>query len=83
MVREATNSRFDVQLLGQANWYLQSRITQCTDKSIILDQSRYAALVLQKYLNGASDSEVTPKMRHPYHQPQYSPKATAAQPTQK
>jgi hypothetical protein len=56
---DATKSRFDVQLLGQANWYLQSRITQCTDKSIILDHSRYAALVLQKYLNGASDSEVS------------------------
>jgi hypothetical protein len=68
-VGRATKSRFDVQLLGQANWYLQSRITQCTDKSIILDQSRYAALVLQKYLNGASDSEVTLKMKEKYATP--------------
>jgi hypothetical protein len=50
-------------------WYLQSRITPCTDKSIVLDQSRYAALVLQKYLNGASDSEVTLKMKEKYAMP--------------
>jgi hypothetical protein len=36
---EATQSRFDVQLMGQANWYLQSRIAQCTAYSITLDQS--------------------------------------------
>jgi hypothetical protein len=47
---EETQRRFDVQLLGQATWYLQSRITQCADYSIILDQSRYAALVVERYL---------------------------------
>jgi hypothetical protein len=66
---EATQARFDVQLMGQANWYLQSRITQCTDFSIVLDQSRYAALVLQRYLKGTSDSEVTTKMRKKYSTP--------------
>jgi hypothetical protein len=60
---EATQARFDVQLLGQANWYLQSRITQCTDYSIILDNSRYSALVLQRYLTGTSDADVTTKMK--------------------
>jgi hypothetical protein len=63
---ESTKSRFDAQL---ANWYLQSRITQCTDKSIILVQSRCAVLVLQKYLYGASDSEVTLKMKEKYPTP--------------
>jgi hypothetical protein len=38
----ATEERFDVTLLGQATWYLQSRITQLANYSIILDQSRYA-----------------------------------------
>jgi hypothetical protein len=66
---EATKSRFDVQLLGQANWYLQSRITQCADYSITLDQSRYAALVLQKHLNGATDSQVTNQMKSKYSTP--------------
>jgi hypothetical protein len=66
---EATQARFDVRLMGQANWYLQSRITHCTDFSIVLDQSRYAALVLQRYLKGTSDSEVITKMRKKYSTP--------------
>jgi hypothetical protein len=66
---EATQSRFDIQLMGQANWYLQSRITQCIDHSITIDQSRYAALVLQNFLNGASDSQVTIKMKSKYSTP--------------
>jgi hypothetical protein len=47
---KASNQRFDVTMLGQATWYLQSRITQLADYSIILDQSRYAALVTTRYL---------------------------------
>jgi hypothetical protein len=45
-------NRFDVKLLGQATWYLQSRITQLADYSIILDQyqSRFAALRTARYL---------------------------------
>jgi Reverse transcriptase (RNA-dependent DNA polymerase) len=65
----ATQSRFDVQLMGQATWYLQSRITQCTDFSIILDQSRYAALVLQRYINHVPDVEITQKMKDRYATP--------------
>jgi hypothetical protein len=47
---KATQQRFDVTMLGQATWYLQSRITQLADYSIILDQSRYAAFVTTRYL---------------------------------
>ena len=47
--KEVSN-RFDVDLMGQAHWYLQSRITQHEDFSITLDQSRYAKLVAQRYL---------------------------------
>ena len=65
----ATQSRFDVQLMGQATWYLQSRIKQCTDFSIILDQSRYAALVLQRYINHVADVEITQKMKNRYATP--------------
>jgi hypothetical protein len=60
---EATQTKFDVQLLGQANWYLQSRIKQCTDYSIVLDQSRYAALVIQRYLNNTSDANINGQMK--------------------
>jgi hypothetical protein len=64
-----TQTRFDVQLMGQANWYLQSRITQHTDYSITLDQSRYAALVLQRYLLRATDADVTEQMKKKYATP--------------
>ena len=66
---KVTKSRFDVKLMGQANWYLQSRIIQHTDYSITLDQSRYAALTCNKYLPNASDQHVTPRMRKKYCTP--------------
>jgi hypothetical protein len=43
-IETAVASAFDVDLLGQAHWCLQARITQNTDFSITLDQSRHAAL---------------------------------------
>jgi hypothetical protein len=46
MVRRSNKIAIRCPTYGQANWYLQSRITQCADYSITLDQSRYAALVL-------------------------------------
>jgi hypothetical protein len=66
---EETTARFDVQLLGQASWYLQSRITQNTDYSIVLDQSRYAALSLKKHLNKSGDEDVTDAMKKKYSTP--------------
>ena len=42
--------RFDVELMGQAHWYLQARITQETNHSIILDQARYMALISSRFL---------------------------------
>jgi Reverse transcriptase (RNA-dependent DNA polymerase) len=65
---ESTKSRFDVKLMGQATWYLQSRITQCPDYSILLDQTRYAALVVQRY-STIQDSEVDEKMKEQYATP--------------
>jgi hypothetical protein len=54
--------------MGQATWYLQSRITQCSDYSIILDQSRYAALVVQRY-STIADSEIDQRMKDQYATP--------------
>ena len=66
---EATKKRFDVQLLGQAQWYLQSRITQCADYSIILDQSRYAALIIERYLPNLPSKTLTPRSIKAYEAP--------------
>jgi hypothetical protein len=45
----AVASAFDVDLLGQAHWCLQARITQNADFSITLDQSRHAALTCTRF----------------------------------
>jgi hypothetical protein len=50
-------------MMGQAVWYLQSRITQLADFSIILDQSRYAALLTSRYLQPIAESNISTDMR--------------------
>ncbi|KAG7340335.1 reverse transcriptase RNA-dependent DNA polymerase [Nitzschia inconspicua] len=64
-----TDRRFDVQKLGQAEWYLQSRITQLADYSIILDQSRYAALVAARYLGPVNEEQIPTSTRVKYASP--------------
>jgi hypothetical protein len=64
-----TKERFDVSLLGQANWYLQSRVTQQADYSIVLDQSRYAALVCDRYLKPLSSGAITTERKAKYAAP--------------
>jgi hypothetical protein len=66
---ESTQQRFDVQLLGQAHWYLQSRIIQHTDYSITLDQSRYAKSIGAKYLKPIDANAITPAMKKRYGAP--------------
>jgi hypothetical protein len=66
---EAVSKRFDVELLGQVHWYLQARITQHTDFSITLDQSRYAALICTRFLPTFPISTVTNEDRDKYHRP--------------
>jgi hypothetical protein len=65
---EATQAQFDVKLMGRATWYLQSRITQYPDYSILLDQTRYAALVVQRY-STIPDSQVDNKLAEQYATP--------------
>jgi hypothetical protein len=62
-------NRFDVKLLGQATWYLQSRITQLADYSIILDQSRYAALIAARYLPPLNDANILNERKTKYASP--------------
>jgi hypothetical protein len=63
LFESVTQQRFEVQLLGQATLYLQSRITQDADFSFPLDQSRYAALVVQRYTTSIPDTAITQQMR--------------------
>ena len=54
--REALKSRFDVFFQGNATRYLQAAITQDEHGSIYLDQKRYAASIVQRYITNAVTS---------------------------
>ena len=41
--------RFNIDLNGQANWFLQTRIHQCEDFSISTDQHRCTKVMLKKH----------------------------------
>ena len=62
-------NEFDVDLQGQAHWYLQSRITQHSYYSITLDQSRYAASIGAKFLQTIPNEEITAKLKRTYASP--------------
>jgi hypothetical protein len=47
------SERFNLQLLGQAHWYLGTRINQLSNFDIELDQSRYCLSIVKKYLESA------------------------------
>ena len=47
---DAISKRFEVDLLGQAHWYLQSRVTQSANFDVTVDQSRYIALIISRFL---------------------------------
>jgi hypothetical protein len=64
----AVKNDFDVDFLGQAHWYLQARITQHTDFSVTLDQSRYAALICTRFIPTLPISDITPADRERYRQ---------------
>jgi hypothetical protein len=44
---------FNLELLGQAHWYLATWINQLSNFKIELDQSRYCQALLWKYLDTA------------------------------
>ena len=60
---------FDVDLLGQAHWYLQSRITQHSNYDIGIDQFRYIALIVSRFLPSLGVEGVTDAERKKYSVP--------------
>jgi hypothetical protein len=55
------SSNFDVELMGQAHWCLQARITQHANLDVALDQSRYAALICNRFIPSLTIDTVTPE----------------------
>ena len=56
--------------VGMAHWYLQGRLTQNEDYSVVLDQSRYMALIASRFpLNTTTQTlpkKTKPNMNHHY-----------------
>jgi hypothetical protein len=50
---QSLQKRFNLELLGQAHWYLLTRINQLSNYDIELDQNRYCKAIVKKYLNPA------------------------------
>jgi len=55
------SERFNLELKGQAHWYLTTRITQLASYDIILDQTRYCEAVIKKYLDSVGCRNITRK----------------------
>jgi hypothetical protein len=50
---QSLKGRFNLELMGQAHWYLATRINQLSNFDIKLDQSRYCQSLIKKYLDTA------------------------------
>jgi transposase InsO family protein len=55
---ELLKQRFSVELMGQAHWYLATRINQLSNFDIELDQSRYCRSIVKKYLDAAGSRKI-------------------------
>jgi hypothetical protein len=55
---ELLQRRFNLELMGQAHWYLATRINQLANYDVELDQSRYCLLLVKKYLDPAGAKKV-------------------------
>ena len=51
--------KYDVDMMGQAHWYLQSRITQHTNYDVTIDQSRYIALMCNRFMPNIGIENIT------------------------
>lgn len=56
--KEQLQQRFNVEFLGQAHWYLATRINQLSNFDIEIDQSRYCMAIIKKYLETAGAKKV-------------------------
>ena len=66
---EILKKQFDVELMGQAHWYLQARLTQQPNHGIILDQSCYMALISSRLLPQHPIAKIPDKDEQMYASP--------------
>jgi len=54
---EKLRTWFNLELIGQAHWYLGTRINRLANYDIALDQSRYCLSIVKKYLDTAGNAK--------------------------
>ncbi len=52
------SSRYNLEKLGQAHWYLSTCIVQHATYDIILDQTKFCSYIIQRYLSSAGCKNV-------------------------
>ena len=52
------STKFDLELMNQAHWYLSCRVTQDAFYNITLDQSRYCLSLVKRFLDNAGCKKV-------------------------
>ena len=63
------DGQYKVDFLGQAHWYLQSRITRHANFDITFDQSRYIAVMCNRFLPNLGIANVTDAERKRFAAP--------------
>ena len=68
-LKKALRSHFDVYFQGRSTWNLRAGITQDEQGNIYLDQKRYAASIVQRYISTAVTSAPTTEDLEKYASP--------------
>ena len=66
---KCVNAQYKADFMGQAHWYLQSRITQHANFDITFDQSRYIAVICNRFLPNLGVMNVTDAERQKFSAP--------------
>ena len=56
---DTLRKRLRVNFLGYSHWFMSIRISQLKDRSISVDQARYATSVVEQYLDTATVKVIT------------------------
>lgn len=66
---EGISTDFKCKLLGQMHWFLNARVTQHANFDTTVDQARYAASIIQRYLPNAETIKISDADKRKYGAP--------------
>ena len=81
-LEKLVTTRFHVELLGNAQWYLNARIQRDAAGNYTLDQTQFVKAIIQRYLPSGTKFACPPNTYH-YHPRQNLQRQTAPKPMRK